>query len=224
MTNAIIWTQNKNLDCVKAVGLAHRMGLTVEVRNIDSNKWDLAAFQATVPGAKTFPQIVIGDAVLGGLAELVAKAKEQQAAAPKVSLKTKEERAAAAKSKTAARHESKKSSMADKKQAYIQSKMEGTTREQRHAAKAERIQKTLARRAAAAPALVTTPQEYIRGAPKSAPAEHHQARFDASKAARPTWMAEKKAAGAEKRTARIAAKKERITAAKAARRQRVGIA
>lgn len=224
MTNAIIWTQNKNLDCVKAVGLAHRMGLTVEVRNIDSNKWDLAAFQAAVPGAKTFPQIVIGDAVLGGLAELVAKSNEQKAAAPKVSLKTKEERKAAAKSKTHAEITAETANRADRKQAAIQAAMEGTTRDQRHAAKNATLQKTKERRAAQRSAPRITPEGYIQGAPQDAPAEHHRARFDASKAARPGWMAEKKAAGAEARAAKIAAKNERVTAAKAARRQRVGTA
>jgi glutaredoxin len=128
MTNAIIWTQNRNLDCVKAVNLASRMGLTVEVRNIDSNQWDLAKFQAAVPGAKTLPQIVIGDAVLGGFKELVAKGKEQQAATPKVKM-TKEERVEEAKSKGSARHEAKKASISDKMQAYAEAKANAAPKE-----------------------------------------------------------------------------------------------
>ena len=129
MTNAIIWTQNRNLDCVKAVNLASRMGLTVEVRNIDGNQWNLAQFQAAVPGATTLPQIVIGDAVLGGFKELVAKSKEQQAAAPKVSYNTKEERVEAAKSKSAARHEAKKASISDRMQAYAEAKANAAPKE-----------------------------------------------------------------------------------------------
>ena len=128
MTNAIIWTQNRNLDCVKAVNLAGRMGLTVEVRNIDGNQWNLAQFQAAVPGAKTLPQVVIGDAVLGGLKELVAKSKEQQAATPKVKM-TKEEHTAAAKSKTAARLEAKKASISDRMQAYAEAKASAAPKE-----------------------------------------------------------------------------------------------
>jgi len=224
MTNAIIWTQNRNLDCVKAIGLASRMGLTVEERNINSNRWTLSDLQAAVPGATTLPQIIIGDTVLGGFAELVAKSKEQQAATPKVSLKTKEERVAAVNSKIRAEKTAKEAAKSDKKQAAIQAAMEGTTREQRHAAKNEAIANTKAYREAKRPAPRMTPQGYIQGAPVNAPAEHHQARFDESKAARPAWMAEKKAAGAEARAARIAAKTERVAASKAARRQRVGIA
>ena len=76
MTNAIIWTKNNSQDCVKAVVLARRMGLTVEVRNINSPQWDLAALQAAIPGATTVPQIVIGDIVLGWL--LSRKNSKQQ--------------------------------------------------------------------------------------------------------------------------------------------------
>jgi glutaredoxin len=224
MTNAIIWTKNQSQDCVKAVLLAKRMGLTVEVRNIDSNQWNLAALQAAIPGATTLPQIVVGDTVIGGFADLVAKNKEQQAAAPKVSLKTKEEYVAATKSKIQSSNTAKLAAKSDKKQAAIQAAMEGTTREQRHAARDEAIANTKTYREAQRAAPRMTPDGYIQCAPVNAPAEHHQARFNASKAARPARIAEKKAAGAEARAARIAAKNERVAAAKAARLQRVGVA
>lgn len=129
MTNAIIWTQNRNLDCVKAIGLAARMGMTVEVRNIDGNQWTLAQFQAAVPGVKTLPQIVIGDTVLGGFKDLVAKSKEQQAAAPKVSYANKEQRVEAGKLKSAARHEAKKASISDRLQAHAQTKAAAAPKE-----------------------------------------------------------------------------------------------
>ena len=221
MTNAIIWTQNRNLDCVKAVNLATRMGLTVEARNIDGNQWTLAQFQAAVPGAKTLPQIVIGDTVLGGFAELVAKSKEQQASAPKVSYANKEERVAAGKAKSSAKREAKNAVMSDRKQAHAQAKMEGTTREQRHAAKAEKTVKTQQRLAAARPAMVVTPQGYIQCAPSDAPHEHHQARYEASKAARTEKISASKAKNADGRAERIAARKSQITLARAARSQSI---
>jgi glutaredoxin len=219
MTNAIIWIKKNSQDCVKAVMLAQRMGLTVEVRNIDSNNWDLAAFQAAVPGATTLPQIIIGDTVLGGFAELVAKSKEQQAAAPKVSLKTKEERVSAAKAKIHSDNAAKAAAKADKKQAAMQAAMEGTTREQRHAARDEAIANTKTYREAQRAAPRMTPQGYIQCAPVNAPAEHHQARFEASKIDRAARAEVSKAANADARTARIAARKERETAAWAARHQ-----
>jgi glutaredoxin len=224
MTNAIIWTQNRNLDCVKAIGLASRMGLTVEERNINSNRWTLSDLQAAVPGANTLPQIVVGDTVIGGFAQLVAKSKEQQAATPKVSVKTKEERVAAVNSKIRAEKTAKEAAKSDAKQAAIQAAMEGTNREQRHAAKNEAIANTKTYREAQRPAPRMTPQGYIIGAPVNAPAEHHQTRFDEVKAARPARIAANKAAGAEARATRIAAKTERVAASKAARLQRVGIA
>jgi hypothetical protein len=223
MTNAIIWTKNRNLDCLKAVNLAIRMGLTVEQRNIDGNQWKLSDFQAAVPGATTLPQIVIGDVVLGGLKELLAKSKEQQAAAPQVSLKTKAERVAAANSKANAKRQAYSVAKSDKKQAAIQAAMEGTTREQRHAAKDEAIQKTQARIAAKTPAPRMTPQGYIIGAPADAPLEHHQARFQEAQAVRVARAETANTANAARVAARVAAKKQRVTAAIEARRQRVGV-
>ena len=222
MTNAIIWTKNNSQDCVKAVVLARRMGLTVEVRNINSPQWDLAALQAAIPGATTVPQIVIGDIVLGSFDELVAKSKEQQAAAPKVSLKTKGERAAAAKSKIDAKRSAEAAQSSDKKQAAIQPKMENTTREQRHAARDAAKQKTRARIAAQTPVPRETPQGYIQCAPMSAPLEHHQARFQESLAARPAKLAAMKEKNAAGKAARAEAVRTRIQASQAARLQRLG--
>ena len=206
MTNAIIWTQNRNLDCVKAVSLANRMGLTVEVRNIDSNQWDLAAFQVAVPGAKILPQIVIGDSVLGSLNDLVAKSKEQQAATPKVK-KTKEECAAASRSKTNASQEAKKASISDRMQAYAQAKVADKTPEQINAANAEKISKTKAR----------------LGSHNTVTHEEHVARYEAKKVDRAARIDAVKANNADARTVRIAAKTARVAASVAARRLTVGI-
>jgi glutaredoxin len=222
MTNAIIWTKNNSLDCAKAVSLAQRMGLTVEVRNINTPQWNLAALQAAIPGATTVPQIVIGDTVLGDFAALVAKAKEQQAAQPKVSLQTPEQRAAAAKSRIDAARIAADAARANQDQADAAAAMEGTTREQRHAARDAAIQKTQARIAAQTPAPVVTPQGYIQCAPMSAPPEHHQARFQESLAARPAKMAAIEENNAAAKAARAEAVRSRIQASQAARLQRLG--
>lgn len=206
MTNAIIWTKNKNEDCTKAIILAERMGLDVEVRNIDSGAWDQAKLEAAIPGAKTVPQVVIGDVVIGGLAELVAKSKEQNASAPKASLKTKEERKAAIKSKASAAHEARSATQSDKIQARNAARM-SLTPEQHQAA----IAKTNTMRAAASLAPKLTP-------------EQHLARHEASKAARADKIVAAKAKNADARAARLDANKQRVNAARAERRQRVGLA
>jgi glutaredoxin len=71
MTNAIVWTLPNDKKSKIAVNSLKRQGITVEERPIGKT-WTKAALAAAIPGATKVPQIVIDNAVVGGIKQLMA--------------------------------------------------------------------------------------------------------------------------------------------------------
>jgi glutaredoxin len=224
--NAIVWTKTNSQDCLTAISTLKKMGYTVEERNTSAhNPWDNAALLAAIPSAKSVPQIVIDETVIGGLTELRAtqefksyqdaaksayQARMAVASAPRASMEAKQAAAAAAQS--------------DRLQAYRQNTLapDNSTRETRHAARDAKVQANLARHAAAQPARISTPQGYETGTCKDDAPELHQARYEENKAARAAQRAADAPALAERTAAYASASKARIQAATQARIARLG--
>jgi glutaredoxin len=224
--NAIVWTNGINADCVIAISTLGKMGYTVEERNISANNpWNHDLLVAAIPGAKSLPQIVINNTVIGGLKELRAtqEFKDAQAAA-KTSYQARMAAASAPRASLAAKQAASESSHSDRLQAHRQNSIapDNSTKESRYAAKAARVQASLDRHASQQPPRVSTPQGYEIGIAKEDAPEKHQARYETNKANRAAAKAAAAPALAEKTATRAAANKSRIQAATQARIARLG--
>jgi glutaredoxin len=223
--NAIVWTNSKNLDCRIAVGILKRLKYTVEERNIDTNRpWSSKLLTDAIPGATTVPQIVIDETVIGGLEALKALPEVQATKpAPRAANapRTKPDRDAAKISAIGERINAANTEWLAKQEekaaAILASRYPaGMDRAQRRVKMNADIQDKAERRAAAGPAPRISPEGKISGAPKAAPAEHHEARYVEDKAKRDANKAEVRAAKADTVAAARVAHKARVAEATAA--------
>lgn len=72
---AIVWSKNQCPYCDQAKNLLKLKGIEYEERNIN-NGWDREDLLAAVPGARTVPQIFLGEEYVGGFTELKKKLTE----------------------------------------------------------------------------------------------------------------------------------------------------
>ena len=223
MTKAIIWTRDGIRDTLAAVSAAKKLGYEVEVRNTSKpGPFGIEAFTAAYPDVKKFPLIVVEGEFTGGVGEFkAANSAKISAKAASAGMKAKKER-------VKAKAEAAANMAAHKEQrvaAVIAGKTAGT-RAERHAAKAADIQRNTARLKSLSKGPVTVKdgdREYIQGAPKDAPAEHHQARHEAAKVKRAEERSAKLAEVADARAATAAAAKAVRAAAAAKRREELGV-
>jgi glutaredoxin len=69
MTKAIVWSKENCPYCVQAKALLKQQGIEFEERNV-SQDWTREQLLATVPTARTLPQIFLDDNYIGGFTEL----------------------------------------------------------------------------------------------------------------------------------------------------------
>ena len=72
---AIVWSKNQCPYCDQAKNLLKMKGIDYEERNIN-NGWDREDLLAAVPGARSVPQIFLGEEYIGGFTELKKKLTE----------------------------------------------------------------------------------------------------------------------------------------------------
>ena len=68
---AIVWSQDNCAYCDRAKKLLASKEYHVQERNISSGTWSKADLVRAVPGARSVPQIFIGDRYIGGFDDLV---------------------------------------------------------------------------------------------------------------------------------------------------------
>ena len=56
----------------EVVKLAHKKGINVEERNVESGEWSMRELQEAVPGARAFPQIFIDGKYIGGYDKMMS--------------------------------------------------------------------------------------------------------------------------------------------------------
>jgi len=66
----IIWSKNDCMYCDKAKALMRFKNLPYEERNIEGGQWTMQQLAESVPGARSFPQIVMDGKIVGGFDEL----------------------------------------------------------------------------------------------------------------------------------------------------------
>ena len=62
----VVWSRDNCPYCVRAKYLLSVKGLEYEERNISEGVWSREQLLAECPGARTVPQIVMDDTVIGG--------------------------------------------------------------------------------------------------------------------------------------------------------------
>lgn len=70
MTRAIVWSKDYCPYCVRAKALLDAKGIVYEERNISHGKWTKDQLIEAVPGARTVPQIFIGEELVGTFEDL----------------------------------------------------------------------------------------------------------------------------------------------------------
>ena len=71
MNSVIVWSKDACTFCEQAKSLLKSRNIPFEERRVGDG-WTREDFFAAVPNARTFPQIVINDDVIGGFTELKA--------------------------------------------------------------------------------------------------------------------------------------------------------
>jgi glutaredoxin 3 len=71
---AVVWSKDACPYCVQAKQLLTSRGIEYEERNINHN-WTREQLLEAVPGARTLPQIFLGEQHIGGFTELRAHLK-----------------------------------------------------------------------------------------------------------------------------------------------------
>ena len=223
MTKAIIWTKDGVRSTAAAAHAAKALGYEIEIRNTSRpGPNGLAAFKAAYPDAKTFPLIVIEGEFTGTVEEF----KSTNSA--KISAKSASASFAAKKERKVAKTATKAATAAHKEErvaAVIAGKTAGT-RAERHAYMASDKARNTARLKSltkSANVVKDGDREYIQGAPRDAPKEHHAARFVEAQSKRAEARTAKMAETADARTAKAAERKAARTASAANRRQELGV-
>jgi len=223
MTKAIIWTRDGIRATIGAVNAAKNLGYEVELRNISRPGPNGAeAFRAAYPDIKTLPLIVIEGEFTGTVEQFKStNSAKISAKSASASIKSKKERSAAKTATKAATAAHKEERVA----AIITGKTAGT-RAERHAYMASDKARNTARLKSltkSANVVKDGDREYIQGAPKDAPKEHHAARFVEAQSKRAEARTAKMAETADARTAKAAERKAARTASAANRRQELGV-
>ena len=66
----VVWSRDNCPYCVKAKNLLDIQDLKYEERNISEGVWTREQLLAACPGARTVPQIIMNDTVIGGYDQL----------------------------------------------------------------------------------------------------------------------------------------------------------
>jgi glutaredoxin 3 len=66
INSVVVWSRDLCPYCVKAKNLLEIRGIKYEERNISAGIWTREQLLAACPEARTVPQIVIDDVVIGG--------------------------------------------------------------------------------------------------------------------------------------------------------------
>jgi len=66
----VVWSRDNCPYCVRAKNLLSVKGLEYEERNISEGVWSREQLLEACPGARTVPQIVMNDTVIGGYDQL----------------------------------------------------------------------------------------------------------------------------------------------------------
>ena len=68
--NVIVWSKNPCPYCDQAKALLKSRGIAFEERNLTTGNWTKEQLLEAVPTARTVPQIIINDRIVGGFTEL----------------------------------------------------------------------------------------------------------------------------------------------------------
>ena len=68
----IVWTTQHCPFCVKAKNLLDTKGIEYETREVDNVNWTIEQLREAVPDARTFPQVILDDKLIGGFDDLDA--------------------------------------------------------------------------------------------------------------------------------------------------------
>lgn len=67
---ATVWSKDQCPYCVMAKDLLRRQGIEYEERNISQGGWTREQLMEAVPHARTLPQIILDDELIGGYDQL----------------------------------------------------------------------------------------------------------------------------------------------------------
>ena len=67
---AVVWSKNNCGYCVMAKNLLKNEGVEYEERNISTGPWTREQLLAAVPNARTLPQVILDDNLIGGYEQL----------------------------------------------------------------------------------------------------------------------------------------------------------
>ena len=70
MMRAIVWSKDQCPYCVMAKDLLRTRGIEYEERNISQGAWTKEQLMEAVPNARTLPQILLNDNLIGGYEQL----------------------------------------------------------------------------------------------------------------------------------------------------------
>ena len=68
--NVTVWSKNPCPYCDQAKALLKSRGIEFEERNLTTGNWTKEQLLEAVPTARTVPQIIINDRIVGGFTEL----------------------------------------------------------------------------------------------------------------------------------------------------------
>ena len=68
--NVTVWSKNPCPYCDQAKALLKSRGIEFEERNLTTGNWTKEHLLEAVPTARTVPQIIINDRIVGGFTEL----------------------------------------------------------------------------------------------------------------------------------------------------------
>jgi glutaredoxin 3 len=67
---AVVWSKDQCPYCVMAKTLLKNRGVEFEERNISQGPWTREQLLAAVPHARTLPQVILNDNLIGGYEQL----------------------------------------------------------------------------------------------------------------------------------------------------------
>jgi glutaredoxin len=73
----IIWSKDNCSFCVRAKQLLSLSGIDYQERNISQGPWTKDQLLTAIPSARTVPQIIIDDQLIGGYTDLVKWAEDR---------------------------------------------------------------------------------------------------------------------------------------------------
>jgi len=68
--SAVVWSKDQCGNCVMAKNLLRNEGVEYEERNISQGPWTREQLLAAVPNARTLPQVILDDNLIGGYEQL----------------------------------------------------------------------------------------------------------------------------------------------------------